>query len=147
MGRNAGEFYHGYTDEVYDSVLDLVAQGMPVKTVCAMEGMPHFTAIYQKCRAEPEFKAKLRDAQEWQARYWLEDVASKLADIRDGNIEAKSATAWINATKMVVEKMAPREYGVKTAIDHSSTDGSMSPKGASLDDFYANADVPSQSDA
>lgn len=121
MARLSGDMWKdGYPPEVYDEFLDLVAQGNPVKVVCRMEGMPHYTGIYQKCRAEPEFKAKLRDAQEWQARFWLEDVAERLGDIRDGVIEAKCATAWINGTKMVVEKLAPREYGVKTAIDHTS---------------------------
>lgn len=121
MARLGGENWKdGYPGEVYDAFLDEVAQGKPVKVVCRMEGMPHYTGIYQKCRADAEFKARLRDAQEWQARHWLEDVAERLSDIRDGNIEAKCATAWMNATKMVVEKLAPREYGVKTAIDHTS---------------------------
>lgn len=121
MGRLSGDDWKdGYPGEVYDAFLDEVAQGKPVKVVCRMEGMPHYTGIYQKCRADEAFKRRLRDAQEWQARFWLEDVAERLADIRDGHIEAKSAAAWMNATKMVVEKLAPREYGVKTAIDHTS---------------------------
>lgn len=118
----------GYPQEVYDDFLERVANGAAVKVVCRMDGMPHYTGIYQKCRADAEFKAKLRDAQEWQSRSWLEDIAEKLPDIRDGNIEAKSATAWMNATKMLVEKLAPREYGPRVSNDHTSSDGSMTPK-------------------
>lgn len=36
-------------------------------------------------------------------------------------------------------------WSERTEIDHSSSDGSMTPKGASLEDFYADADVQAKS--
>lgn len=47
-------------------------------------------------------------------------------------------------TKMMLTKHG---YSDKQEVDHSSRDGSMSPKGRSLDDFYEDAGVPVKSGA
>ena len=43
----------------------------------------------------------------------------------------------IDARKWMLGKMNPKKYGDRVGIDHTSTDGSMSPKApVSLDDWY-----------
>lgn len=44
-------------------------------------------------------------------------------------------------TKMMLTKHG---YSEKQEIDHTSSDGSMSPKGRTLDDFYKDHDVPTK---
>lgn len=111
----------GYPEEVYDKLLEEVAMGRGVKTICRDdEGMPHYTTITKRCQADPEFAEALAQAREMQAAYLFDDVVENLGRIRDGKIEAKSATAWMNGIKMIAEKLAARKYGPRSAIDHTS---------------------------
>ena len=43
----------------------------------------------------------------------------------------------IDTRKWVMERMAAKVYGQKQAIDHTSSDSSMTPARTTLDDFYA----------
>lgn len=47
-------------------------------------------------------------------------------------------------TKMMLTKHG---YSDKQEVDHRSPDGSMSPRGSNLDDFYKKADVSTQSES
>lgn len=58
------------------------------------------------------------------------------------NNEESPEAARVAASKELLD----RAYGKsKQSIDHSSEDGTMSPQGKSLDDFYA--DVPTESES
>lgn len=130
MGRNAGEFYHGYTDEVYDKLLERIMMGRSLKSVCRDEDMPHYTGVYQKCRNDPEFAKSLAEAREWQCAGLTDDHLDLLPLLLSGDIDPKAVTAHMHSTKMIIEKMAPRAFGAKQSLDHQSSDGSMTPKPA-----------------
>lgn len=51
-----------------------------------------------------------------------------------------------NATLVVfgLKNMAAEDWRDKQELDHRSSDGSMSPKGKSLDDFYSELHVPAK---
>lgn len=49
------------------------------------------------------------------------------------------------AADLLNSNIIARELGLADKQDHTSSDGSMSPKGKSLEDFYKDADVPSES--
>jgi len=115
--------------DTFERLLTEVAMGRGVKTICRDDpGMPHYTTVTKRCQNDPEFAEALAQAREMQAAYLFDDVVENLERIRDGKIEAKSATAWMNGIKMIAEKLAARKYGPRVSNDHTSSDGSMSPK-------------------
>jgi hypothetical protein len=56
----------------------------------------------------------------------------------DGQIEPQQAKVAIDVYKWTAERNAAKVYGPKQEVDHTSTDGSMSPKGFNA--FYDNDD-------
>lgn len=113
--------------DTFERLLQEVAMGRGVKTICRDDpGMPHYTTVTKRCQNDQEFAEALAQAREMQAAYLFDDVIENLERIRDGKIEAKSATAWMNGVKMVAEKLAARKYGVRTQIDHSGSIASVS---------------------
>lgn len=73
------------------------------------------------------------------AQMTLESHLADLKMLRDKALEAEQFSAAITA-----ETNRGKAAGLYTEkVDHTSSDGSMSPKGKSLDDFYG--DVPAQS--
>ena len=52
-------------------------------------------------------------------------------------LDHQTAKVMIDGLKWAAERMAPRKHAIRQEIDHTSSDGSMTPKGRTLDDFYS----------
>ena len=119
-----------YPDEVIDAFLDRMAEGMPMTHIERLEGYPTRDCIFRKARRDPEFRERFDIAREQQMTCRYDEVDAALTAIRDGDIAPNSANAWVNAIKITSEKLAPRRFGARQAVEHSSPDGSMTPKPA-----------------
>lgn len=53
-----------YTEELADHICDLVSNGVNLRKVCRMEGMPSWRTIYDWVVARPDFAARLARARE-----------------------------------------------------------------------------------
>jgi hypothetical protein len=53
-----------YTEEIADSICDLVSNGVNLRRVCRMEGMPAWRTVYDWVVARPDFAARLARARE-----------------------------------------------------------------------------------
>lgn len=53
-----------YTEEIADSICDLVSNGVNLRRVCRMEGMPSWRTIYNWVVERPEFASRLARARE-----------------------------------------------------------------------------------
>jgi hypothetical protein len=53
-----------YTEELADRICDLVSNGVNLRKVCRMDGMPAWRTIYDWVVAKPEFAARLARARE-----------------------------------------------------------------------------------
>lgn len=67
------------------------------------------------------------------------DILQEIAEIQELELANGGLVGGFNPaiTKMMMTKHG---YSDKQEIDHSSTDGSMSPKGKTLDDFYKDSE-------
>lgn len=110
-----------------------------------------------------ELKLNKRTVNHW--REEDEGIAEQFDDARDLGYDAIAArlretargradsTADVQRDKLIIDtdlkllaKWDPRRYGDKTAVDHTSSDGTMTPKG--LSDFYAGQTAkPASTDA
>jgi len=48
-------------------------------------------------------------------------------ELRDGDIDPTTAKVILDALKWGAERMAPKRHSQRQEVDHTSTDGSMSP--------------------
>lgn len=88
--------------------------------------------------------SELRDEMVERHRLTVDDLIRELEEARAAALhqEKPQAAAMVAAT-MGKAKILGLEAPSK--IDHTSSDGSMSPKGRKLDDFYSDTDVPAKS--
>ena len=135
-----------YPDEIIDAFLDRMAEGMPMTHIERLEGYPTRDCIFRKARRDSEFRERFDIAREQQMTCRYDDIDASLAAIRDGDIAPNSANAWVNAVKIMSEKLAPRRFGARQAVEHSSPDGSMTPKPASVDPALVEALVAKLTD-
>ena len=75
------------------------------------------------------------------AQLTVEDLLRELEEARQLAIQTEAPAPAVSAT-MGKAKLLGLD---KQVIDHQSSDGSMSPKGKRLEDFYKDADVSSES--
>lgn len=134
---------------IKDQVIDWISEGQTLREFCRQEGMPTWSAIYRWQDEDDEFKQRFVRARDIGFDVIAEE-ALKIADTpvegieyEDGPMGSKqSRKDMLGHRKLQIEtrlkllaKWSPKKYGER--IDHTSSDGSMSPKGKSLDDFYA----------
>lgn len=86
--------------------------------------------------------AELRASLSEKALWSREDSVRTLAEIALKQGEHAKDSDRVAAVKAL---NSMHGWDAAQKIDHTSSDGTMSPKGKSLDDFYGGADVPAQS--
>lgn len=132
-----------YTEEMADKICAQLAGGDSMRTVCKPDDMPDRTTVFRWIRSYPEFRNQYARAKEESADC-LTDEMVDIADDgtndwmekfgKDGkassvvNSEAiQRSKLRIDTRKWLASKLKPKRYGEKQSIDHSSSDGSMSP--------------------
>lgn len=134
-----------------------IADGEPLRVITRESGMPKWRTVYNWLEEDDEFKARFTRARD----IGFDAIAEEALEIANTPCEGQIITSkeWGNEIKTedmlghrklqietrlkLLAKWSPKKYGDR--IDHTSSDGSMSPKGKSLDDFYGDADVSTKS--
>ena len=116
-----------YSQEMADKICGLISNGMSLRAICNVNGMPARGTVYQWLNENLEFQDQYTRARVEQADYFAEEIV-EIAD----NAEADSAAVakarlQIDARKWAASKIAPKKYGEKTELDVKSSDGSMTP--------------------
>lgn len=131
-----------YAASVFDEMMELIATGAPVRQICLMEGMPSQAQFYKWLQDDTEKSEKYARAKELQADYFAEEIID-IADnstndwmIREGKEVVDQEAIQrdrlrIDTRKWLMGKCKPKKYGDK--LDHTSSDGTMSPKAADTD--------------
>lgn len=117
-----------YTKEIGDKFCELIAQGLSLRSVCAMDDMPAPSTIFKWMREQPIFSKQYAQAceerTEAQNEQLLElgDEAVTLAQSSD----PKAANAIVAAVRLkadnlrwVMSKQKPKKYGDKIELDNT----------------------------
>lgn len=118
------------TEDMRERICFRLAAGESLRSICADDDMPAvstvtlavvqdrdgFSAQYMQARTAGGFSHADR----------VIDVADKVAT---GELDPQSARAMLDCLKWAAERMAPKSHSARQEIDHTSTDGSMTPKG------------------
>lgn len=99
------------------AVIDRIANGESENGACEAEGISRntFRSAALKHLAADDYARALGLL----AHDQVEKLEKTIADMRDGTIDAAMARVEIEARKWFASKFLPRQYGDKTAVEHS----------------------------
>lgn len=118
-----------FHQELADEICDLLSEGMSMRKVCLIPGMPDKRTVFRWLREKEDFSHQYARAKEESVNAQqeeLEEIGEE--SIRESKlVDPKAASAVVSAYKLkadnmkwVMSKMKPKKYGDK--LDHT-TDG------------------------
>jgi len=128
-----------WTAEVEAEILERVARGEAIRNICGVDRddwLPSWATFRKRVMADDEFATRYARAKDAKADAIFDEVLT-IADQSTPETVAVDRLR-IDARKWMAGKLRPKVYGDKQEIDHTSSDGSMTP--ASLSVTFVPAD-------
>lgn len=114
------------TPEIIERVLSQIQEGISLRKICKEKGSPSRTTFYRWLEQDENLRGQYARARERQA----DTLADQILDVANEEPDPARARVKMDAIKWLAGKMKPSTYGDR--VDHTSTDGSMSPQPASI---------------
>lgn len=117
-----------WTAEVEVEIFERVARGDAIRNICGVERddwLPSWETFRKRIMADDEFAARYARAKDAKADAIFDEVLT-IADQSTPETVAVDRLR-IDARKWMAGKLRPKVYGDKQEIDHTSSDGSMTP--------------------
>ena len=149
-----------FTDALFASILERIADGESLRAICHHDGMPAARTVLRWIRGNPDLQRTYAIATEVRADMIFDEILEIADDARndlvekvgrDGQVQGFAVDAEnirrsalrIDARKWTLARMAPKKYGDRVDVNHGGQD--------SLGDFLAALDaktrgIPSQGD-
>lgn len=124
-------------EEKWRDILDLIAQGFSIASICKRKDMPGSVAIYNYIRDSAE-----RQREYEQSRIWgfetkidqIQDIANEdifsgdsiseiLESAKIANARVQDKRLRIDTLKWEASKLLPRKYGASIDLNHGGQDG------------------------
>lgn len=119
-----------YTDDIAASICAAVAEGMSLRKVCAIEGMPALTTVFRWLADEARagFRDQYARAREAQADLLAEQILEIADDgtndtqvddegmVRVDHDHIARSRLRVDSRKWLASKLAPKKYGDKLAV-------------------------------
>jgi len=118
-----------YTDAIKDEICTRIAAGESLRAICADESMPAMSTVLLWVVNNREGFSEHYHASREAAGYAHADEALALRfELREGTLDPQSAKVILDALKWGAERMAPKKHSQRQDLNHTSDDGSMTPK-------------------
>lgn len=118
-----------YTEDIKDEICTRIAGGESLRSICADEAMPAMSTVLLWVVNDREGFSEHYHASREAAGYAHADEALALRfELREGTIDPQSAKVILDALKWGAERMAPKKHSARQEVNHTSDDGTMSPK-------------------
>jgi len=102
-----------YTDDIADRICDLVSNGVNLRKVCRMEGMPAWRTVYDWVVARPDFAARLARARDM----GYDALAEEALEISNTPVMGQKQVMGDKATYTTVEDMlGHRKLQIETRL-------------------------------
>ncbi len=114
-----------YPESIRLEICERIAKGESMVSICASEGMPVTSVVYNWLTVDKEFSDRYTRAREQQAEHYLDEIIAisddvSLDEIIDGegnprtNHEAiQRSRLKVDTRKWAMSKLAPKKYGDK----------------------------------
>lgn len=112
--------------------------GESLKSICRRDRYPSHVTVLSWIQKHPEFLNQYTKAREIQQEVRYDEIFDIADDTSNDWVETEHGEKLnsehvnrsrlrIDTRKWVMERMAAKKYGAKQSVDHTSSDGSMSP--------------------
>lgn len=129
-----------YSEEEKTKVLDLIAEGLSLRQIEAIDGMPNKSTVISWVASDTEFHKRYARAKEMQAEVYAEEIIDIADDARNDWMERldkeEKGIGWqlngehvqrsrlrIESRKWLMGKLKPKKYGDKVDVNHGNQDG------------------------
>ena len=131
-----------FTQELADVICERIANGESLRRICKDEGMPSMGTVMRWLNQDAVFCEQYVRARELQAEGFFDEIADIADNASNDWMETcdpdnpgyrlngehiQRSKLRVDARKWMLAKMLPKKYGDKQQIDHTSSDGSMTP--------------------
>ena len=113
VAKPVNENYVQYSDEVALEICALRSEGMSLRAICRMKGMPSNRTIILWRRKSAEFAEMYRLASEDCADAHVTDIEDIAERVLSGKLDPQAARVAIDAKKWVACKLKNKAYGDK----------------------------------
>lgn len=102
-----------YPPEIREDILEQMAEGKSLRTICAQEGFPRVGTIMQWCNDDPAWAERYARARAQGDDAMAEDVQA-IAD--DPSLDPNDKRVMIDARKWLLGKRRPKKYGERLEL-------------------------------
>lgn len=134
-----------HSQALADDICTRLAGGESLRAICRDESYPHISTILLWVVQDREgFSEQYMQAREAAGFAHADRVADIALMASEEGIDPQAARAAMDGLKWAAERMSPKRHSQRQEIDHTTKGESMN-RGKTLEDFYADEDVPPQS--
>jgi hypothetical protein len=133
-----------YSDDLAARICGHVADGLSLKEVCDLDGMPSRTTAYKWLGENGTFANMYTRAREERADL----VADEIITIADTEPDPNKARVMIDARKWWAARVNPKKYGDKLVTENTTTNYTISDKPMTKEEWqaaYCGTDAPRSS--
>jgi hypothetical protein len=109
-----------YNDDIATNILEQVADGLSMRTICESEDMPCARTVYRWLLDNDAFRQRYARAKDMQAEGMFEKITEIVQKVEDGTIDPQQARVAIDAIKWQAGKLKPSKYSDKIQIDQDT---------------------------
>ncbi len=104
-----------YSDELAGIICELISEGNSLRSICALDGMPHRATVLRWLEKEGSFRDQYARAREVQGDYMDDLILDVAMACNEENV--KSTRAKIDAFKWRAARLRPKVYGDHQTIE------------------------------
>jgi hypothetical protein len=111
-----------------ERILEGVAEGRSLASLIAADkSLPSYPTWYEWMKEDEGLAKSYARATAARADITFDRLADLAGQVRNGKIDPQAARVAADIEKWTLARMSPKKYGDRQEIDHTSSDGSMSP--------------------
>lgn len=120
-----------YNDELVSEICQRIADGESLRSICRDDHMPHKATVllWVVDGKHSQFRDQYVHAREAAGFSHADEALELRHSVLDGTYDPQAARVALDALKWGAERMAPKKHSTRQEIDHSSSDGTMTPQG------------------
>lgn len=101
-----------YDEAIAERLCRRLAEGKTLLAICGEAGMPARRTVYDWLDAQPDFRARYREARRRQLESWAEEIVTLADGLAEGDREAAGRVKLrIEVRQWLIQRLAPRVEG------------------------------------
>lgn len=117
-----------YSKNIAAKLCSKIALGESLRSVCKGKDMPSTATVYIWFSKHEEFVEQYARAKQDSADSDADKIEEIAEKVLKGEYEPQQARVAIDAFKWTAGKKRPKKYGESKQLDHTSSDGTMTPQ-------------------